>query len=990
MLKTEQSSAKKVFYMPYESLLTFRIKKILMICSNYDAFILEEDGQIESEVYREYIDLNLTDPPRFVWTNSSESAKEVLQKRHDIDMIICMYNDQDKKIFSFASELRAGGSKIPFVLLMHYSKEIRKKIIEGNNNGIDFVFSWHGNADLILAIVKLFEDRHNADNDILEVGVQAILLVEDSVRYYSTYLPELYKLVLTQSNEFLKETLNTEQQKNRKRSRPKILLATCYEEALNTYNKYRNNILGVISDVGMIVHKGDSPKTEKLDAGIDFVHMIKNNDPMMPVLLQSSQGSMADVAKELGVGFLRKYSRTLFMQLADYMKEEFGFGDFVFRDKKGVEYGRAANLQELEQLIPTIPDDVLVSNTSKNMFSKWFYARGLFTLAGRFRAEHHTVAAEARHFITDQIHIYHDLTGRGIIAQFNKESYEDYIWFSRIGQSSMGGKARGLAFLNSLVQKYDIGATYENLRISIPRTIVITTEFFDQFIMENGLQYVIDSELSDDEILSEFVASRLPEELIEALKIFLATADSPLAIRSSSKLEDSNYQPFAGVYSTYMIPMTENKDQMLRMLDKAIKSVYASEFYNGSRSYIQTTGNLLGEEKMAVIVQSICGTEHNGLYYPMLSGVARSINFYPIENEKMEDGIVNLAFGLGKTVVEGGNTLRFNPAQPKKILQLSDTRLALRDTQKMMYALDLRPGAFKISRNEGVNLAYIPVSEAIKSFSYPELVASSYSYQDDRFSPGISETGTNVITFDSILKYGKFPLSAAISELLSICKKELASEIEMEFAADLIPGTDGDEMVLKLLQVRPIRESISSENISIDKVQEDMGKVIINSVKALGVGYIQGMDYIVLIPPDRFDNTKTEDMAEELSKINSEMKSNERGYLLVGPGRWGSSDRFLGIPVQWSDISEARTIVECGIKGFQVEPSQGTHFFQNITSLGVGYMSVNSEAGDGSIDLNAIEALECVNDYKYAKVFKTPNQLIAYIDRNSNRAIVGY
>lgn len=990
MQKTEKSSAKEVLYIPYESLLTFRIKKILMICSNYDAFILAEDGQIESEVYREYIDLNLTDAPRFVWTNSSESAKEVLSRSHDIDIIICMYNDQDKNILSFASDLRAGGSKIPFVLLMHYSKEIRKKVIEGNNNGIDFVFSWHGNADLILAIVKLFEDRHNADNDILEVGVQAILLVEDSVRYYSTYLPELYKLVLTQSNEFLKETLNAAQQKYRKRSRPKILLATCFEEALNTYNKYRNNILGVISDVGMIVHKGDSPKTEKLDAGIDFVHLIKETDPTMPVLLQSSQGSMADLAKELGVGFLRKYSRTLFMQLSDYMKEEFGFGDFVFRDKKGVEYGRAANLQELEQLISNIPDDVLVGNTSKNMFSKWFYARGLFTLATRFRAEHHTVAAEARKFITDQINIYHDLTGRGIIAQFNKESYKDYIWFSRIGQSSMGGKARGLAFLNSIVQKYDIAATYDNLRISIPRTIVITTEFFDQFIMENGLQYVIDSELSDDEILSEFVASRLPEELIEDLKVFLSTADSPLAIRSSSKLEDSNYQPFAGVYSTYMIPMTENKDQMLRILDKAIKSVYASEFYNGSRSYIQTTGNLLGEEKMAVIVQSICGTEHNGLYYPMLSGVARSVNFYPIGNDRMEDGIVNLAFGLGKTVVEGGNTLRFNPSQPKKILQLSDTTLALRDTQKMMYALDLRPGAFKISRNEGVNLVYIPVNEAIKDFDYPSLIASSYSYQDDRFSLGVNESGINLITFEAIIKYGKFPFAAAIAKLLSICKKELASEIEIEFAADLIPGTDGEDIVLKLLQVRPIRESASTENISIDMIQKEIGTMIINSDKALGVGFIQGMDYIVLVPPERFDNTKTEEMAEELNKINSDMKAIQAGYLLIGPGRWGSSDKFLGIPVQWSDISEARTIVECGIKGFQVEPSQGTHFFQNITSLGVGYMSVNIEADDGSIYLQSICNLECVKDYKYAKVLKAPKPLIAYIDRNSNRAIVGY
>ena len=720
--------------------------------------------------------------------------------------------------------------------------------------------------------------------------------------------------------------------------------------------------------------------------------MIKDYDPLMPILLQSSQGSIADVAKSLGVGFLRKYSRTLFIQLADYMKEEFGFGDFVFKDKKGIEVGRASNLHDLEKLIQKIPDELLVSNTSRNMFSKWFYARGLFTLAGRFRAEHHTVASEARMFISEQIRTYHNLSGRGIIAQFNEKSYDDYIWFSRIGQSSIGGKARGLAFLNSLVQKYDIAFPVGNIKVSIPRTIVITTDFFDQFIVENGLQYVIDSELSDDEILSEFVASRLPEELIENLKVFLATVDSPLAIRSSSKLEDSNYQPFAGVYSTYMIPMTENKDQMLRMLDKAIKSVYASEFYNGSRSYIQTTGNLLSEEKMAVIVQSICGSEHDGLYFPMLSGVARSVNFYPIGNEKVNDGIVNIAFGLGKIVVEGGHTLRFDPKQPKKILQLSDPKLAMRDTQKMMYALDLKPGAFKISRNEGVNLAYLPVNTVLKDFENSSLVASSYSFQDERLTPGLSADGrdSNIVSFDAILKYGKFPLSDILSEILGICKKELASEIEIEFAADTIPDAENEILAIKLLQVRPIRDYMDIESFSMEKVSGELGSILIRSETALGAGYVGGMDYIVIIPPERFVNSKTREMAEELGKINSDMKTAGKGYLLAGPGRWGSSDPFLGIPVAWNDISEAKTIVECGIRGFQVEPSQGTHFFQNITSLGVGYMSVNSEAEDGSIDLNAIASLKCVLDGKYAKVYETPKPLKAFIDRSTNKAIAGY
>lgn len=970
----------------FSSLIRFRINRILMICSNYDAFIMEEDGHIESQVYKEYVGLNMSDPPTFVWVESAEAARNKLATEPDIDMIICMYNEIDRDIFPLASELKAAGKQIPFVLLMHYSKQIRKKVTSKADSGVDFIFSWHGNADLILAIIKLFEDRRNADNDILGVGVQAILLVEDSIRYYSTYLPELYKLVLTQSNEFLKETLNEDQQKNRKRSRPKILLATCYDDATAMYEKYRGHFLGIISDVGMVIHRGDPPKTEKLDAGIDLVNSIRGDDPMMPVLLQSSQASVADVAKRLSVGFLKKYSRTLFLQLSDYIKEEFGFGDFVFRDRKGAEYGRAANLQELEDVIRHVPDNILVSNTSRNMFSKWFFARGLFSLANKFRMEHHEDAEEARAFLIKEVQAYHKAMGRGIIAEFSPENYDRYISFARMGDGSLGGKARGIAFLNKLIEKYALTDRYPGIGISIPRSIVITTEFFDEFILENGLQYVIDSELSDDEILSEFVASRLPERLISGLKTFLRTVETPLAIRSSSKLEDSNYQPFAGVYSTYMIPLTENRDQMLRMLDKAIKSVYASVFYNGSRTYIQTTGNLQSEEKMAIIIQNICGSEHDGLYYPMLSGVGRSVNFYPIDNEKAEDGIVNMVFGLGKSVVEGGKTLRFSPRYPKKILQLSQPELAMRDSQKMMFALDLRPGAFKISRNEGVNLAHIPVTEALGSFPYPEMVFSTYDAANGRVVPGTDVRGPRIIAFDALLKYGKYPIAGALSKIMDICRKELLCEVEMEFAADI---TAAGKLSLKLLQVRPISSYSDTSETDFDTLSASLATRFAVSDKALGSGKINGMSHIVYISPDKFNSLKTEEMAAEIAEINAEFKAKDEGYLLIGPGRWGSSDPNLGIPVIWSDISEARMIVEYSIPGFQVEPSQGTHFFQNITSLGVGYLSIDTVAGSGSIDFDALAALECTEKKNYAAVLHTPEELTAYIDRNSNRAVAG-
>ena len=976
----------------YLSLIKFRIRKILMICSHYDAFILEEDGQIESQIYKEYLDLNLSNPPKFVWVTDSEQARRVLEGNSDIDMVICMYNFADNEVLSLANSIKQGERIIPFVLLTHFSKEIYRRLQAQDTSAVDYVFSWHGNADLIVAIVKLFEDLKNAENDILKVGVQAILLVEDSVRYYSTYLPELYKLVLKQSSEFLKETLNEHQRKFRKRSRPKILLATNYDDAISMYTKYKSNLLGVISDVGFTVHKEDRAEDEKLDAGIDLVRHIRQDDPFMPILLQSSQESMANIAKELGVGFLRKWSKTLMLQLSDYIGEEFGFGDFVFRGPDNVEYGRAVNLKEFEERIREVPDEVLLHNTSKNMFSKWFMARGLFTLGTLFKSvqgSHFPTTTDLRNYVSQQIHDFHALTGRGVIAHFDRNSYERYIWFARMGEGSLGGKARGLAFLNSLVYKHSLAAKYENVRISIPRTIVVATDYFDQFIIENGLQYVIDSDISDEDVLSEFVSSRLPEELVEQLRVFVATATSPLAVRSSSKLEDSNYQPFAGVYSTYMIPLVENKDQMLRMLEKAIKSVYASVYYVGSRTYIQTTANLLSEEKMAVIVQSICGTEHDGLYYPLLSGVARSVNFYPIGSEKAEDGIVNLAFGLGKTVVDGGCTLRFNPKFPKKILQLSDPKLALRDTQKMMYALDLRPGAFKISRNEGINLAHLPIAEQIEKYPHPELVASTFSIENNRMVPGVSARGPRVVSFDSILRYGRFPLAAIIRDILEICRNELMCDVEMEFAADTVRGSDGQELVLKLLQVRPVGEYFKDSEADMEQIRSRISTELVTSQKALGSGAITGISHIIYLPPQNFDSAHTNEMAQEISRLNTEMKGRKGGYLLVGPGRWGSSDPWLGVPVAWSDISEARLIVECAIPGYRIEPSQGTHFFQNITSLGVGYLTVDTVAGDGSIDFAALDAMPCISESKWVKLIELSQEVVAYIDRSSGSAIVG-
>ncbi len=976
----------------YASLMKNRVKKILMICSNYDAFILEEDGQIETQIYHEYIGLNISNPPRFIWTTTSDTAMSVLDADKDFDMVICMYNSGDTGIFDFAAHLKAVCPNVPFVLLTHISRELTRRMATFDLSNVDFVFSWHGNAELIVAIIKLFEDLANADNDILELGVQAILLVEDSVRYYSTYLPGLYKMVLKQSDEYTKDTFNEQIKKSRKRARPKILLATNYEDAYNLYSKYKENLLGVISDVGFVLHRGDDPKTEKLDAGLDLVKTIRSEDPFMPILLQSSQGSIEAVAQELGVGFLEKYSKTLMSRLSEYIREEFGFGDLVFRDKDNVEWARVTNLKELEGVIKSVPNEIVLNMISRNMFSKWMFSRGLFTLAKQFRSVHidqFESLEEIKSFAVQEIHDYHALSGRGVIAKFEKELYDRYIWFARLGEGSLGGKARGLGFLNTIIYRYNLSHKYENVRISIPRTVVVATDYFERFIEENDLQYVIDSDSSDEEILYDFVASRLPVELSNDLRAYVRTVRTPLAIRSSSNLEDSTYQPFAGVYSTYMIPLTENKDYMFRMLCKAIKSVYASAFFKGSRAYISSTGNLLSEEMMAVVIQSVCGSKHEGYYYPMLSGVARSVNYYPIGGEKAEDGIVQVAFGLGRTIVNGGETLRFSPKRPKKILQLSVPEIALKDTQKTMYALDINPHAFRINKDDGINFVQKGISEMLQNYDHPEMVASTYTSADGRLVPGIEENGNRIISFDAILKYGRFPLPQILSDIMEICKKELLCDVEVEFAMDLVPNSNGLECEFKLLQIRPLSDYINDNEFTMEKVSSELRTVFLTSDKALGNGMLTGMKHIVVVPEESFDSAKTAEIAADISRINSAMVEKNENYMLIGPGRWGSADPWLGIPVSWSDISAARTIVECAIPGFRIEPSQGTHFFQNITSLGVGYITLDTVLSPEALNKAALDELKSVERTPYVKVYDLPSELVVYIDRNNSNAIAG-
>ncbi len=972
----------------YHNLMQQRINRILLICSSYDAYILEEDGRLEACLNEEYHELNLTHTPTFVRVSATSEALEVLTTQKDIDLVISMYNVGSPDVFTFAKEVKKKRPALPVVLLTHFTRNIVRHIQGVDRSGIDHIFCWHGNTDLIMAIIKLIEDRMNADNDILKVGVQCILLVEDSIRYYSSYLPAVYRLVMKQSAEFVREAMGEQQQVVRKRSRPKILLATNYTDAVADYEKYKANLLGIISDVGFVINSDDDPNNEKLDAGIDLCRLIKKETPLMPFLMQSSQASVRAIAQELGVGFLEKYSETLLQELGEYISAEFLFGDFIFRDPAtGAKIGQARNLKEMHQLIETIPDEVLQHHSENDHIAKWLYARGIFSLARLFEAapaKNFPDLKRLRNFLAENINDYRMLLAQGVVAPFSEQNYSESVWVARIGNGSLGGKGRGLAFMNNMLMKHNFYDKYQDVRIMLPRTLIITTDCFDEFMEVNGLHYIMNVEISDEEILAEFVSSHLPEGLMQKLRVFIRYATGPLAVRSSSKLEDSHYQPFAGIYSTYMLPQAENEDRTLRMLGKAIKSVYASVFYSSARQYITASGNNLSEEKMAVVIQEVCGTEEQGLFFPTISGVARSLNFYPLGNERPEEGIAEIAVGLGAIVVSGGRVLRFSPHYPKHTLQLSTTELALRDTQRQMYALDLRPEKFMTSMNETVNLLKLDVNK-IKNFRNIRHVASTWDMANQMITDSCFETGHAIITFAKVLKYDSFPLAAILCDLLEMGRNEMRNHVEIEFAVNLdVPR--GARQVFNFLQIRPI---VDSENrSSLDWTKVDLTDALLWAQSAVGMGIVEGVSDIVYLKPDTFNNTKTESMVEEIDAINKTLKEQKRGYVLIGPGRWGSSDKFLGIPVKWGHISEASVIVECGLENFRVDPSQGTHFFQNLISFEVGYLTINPFMGDGGLDMNTLAATETVSETQYVRHVRFPEPLYIFVDGRNNKAII--
>ena len=965
----------------FANLMNKRIYNVLLIATKYDAFMLEDDGRVDEQIFNEYTSLSLRYPPRFTQVTTEEEALAELQDRN-FELIICMPNMDNRDIFAAAKEIKIHYPNIPIVVLTPFSKEVSKRIANEDLSAIDYVFSWLGNAELLLAIIKLIEDKMNAPDDTASVGVQIILLVEDSIRFYSSALPHLYKFVLEQSQMFAKEALNGHQQTLRMRGRPKIKLARTYEEAVRIFNQYRDNMLGIVSDMSFM-HDG----VKDPYAGYKFGQYVRKTGLIIPFVLESSESSNKVYAKELGASFIDKNSKSYPQDLRKKIMQRFGFGDFVILNPQTKEeIMRIKDLKDLQKKVYQIPDDSLVYHLSRNHFSRFFYSRAMFPPAEvlkRVDVSDYKDMDEARKLIFDLIVQYRRMKNSGVVAIYQKDRFDEYSNFARIGDGSLGGKGRGLAFMGAMVKRYPKLET-ENFNTNIPKTVVICTDIFDEFMETNELLPVALSDADDETILKYFLRASLPASLIDDLMAFFDVVKSPIAVRSSSLLEDSHYQPFAGIYSTYMIPRLEDKYEMLRLLSDAIKAVYASVFYRDSKGYMTATSNLIDQEKMAIVLQEVVGNRYNDHFYPTISGVARSLNFYPIGNEKAEDGIANIALGLGKYIVDGGQTLRFSPRHPHNILQMSTMDFALRETQTRFYALDLKNLAEQFSIDDSFNLQRLGLKEADADGSLKYIV-STYDPYDQIIRDGYYPGGRKILSFVNILQHDVFPLAKTLDELLRIGQAEMGRPVEIEFAVNVDPNNH-DKATFYLLQIRPIVDN--KEIMDEDLTQVGNEETILSSTSVLGHGIVTDVQDIIYVKSGAFNSSNNQLIAYEIEKLNRRFTEEEKNYVLVGPGRWGSSDHWLGIPVKWPHISNARVIVECGLENYRVDPSQGTHFFQNLTSFGVGYFTINPFKGDGWFDEEYLNALPAVEDTEYLRHIHFDKPIVIKMDGKKSLGVV--
>ena len=990
----------------FVNLMMRRIYNVLIVANPYDAFMLEDDGRIEEKIYNEYMELGLRYPPTFTQVSTTEEAAQVLRSTV-IDLVICMPGNADNDAFDVARDIKGKFPSIHCVVLTPFSHGITKRMENEDLSIFDYVFCWLGNTNLILSIIKLIEDKMNLEHDIREAGVQMILLVEDSVRFYSSILPNLYNYILEQSKNFSKEALNRHAATMRMRGRPKVVLARTYEEAQKLYDKYSNNTLGVISDARFPLksaakafgneveqeanpeHGTDTFGREKCpDAGLRLFRYIRKTDPFVPLIIESSESDNRAKAEAEGFRFVDKNSKKMSVDLRRLMEEHMGFGDFIFRDPKThEEIMRIRSLKELQDNIFNIPNDSMLYHISRNHMSRWLCARAIFPVSAFLKHvtwEKLQDVDAHRQIIFDAIVQYRHMKNLGVVAVFDRMKFDKYAHFARIGEGSLGGKGRGLAFLDNIIKRHPEFNQYENATVQIPKTVVLCTDIFDEFMMSNNLYPIALSDASDDEILKHFLHAQLPDSLIADFFTFFEATKSPIAIRSSSLLEDAHYQPFAGIYSTYMIPYLEDKYQMLQMLACAIKGVYASVFYRDSKAYMTATRNVIDQEKMAVILQEVVGKDYGTRYYPTMSGVLRSLNYYPIGDEEAEEGIASLALGLGKYIVDGGQTLRVCPYHPHQVLQTSETEMALRDTQTQFYALDMKHVGDDFKVDDGFNILKLRVKDAVEDQSL-NYIASTFDPYDQVINDGVYETGRKLITFAGVLQHDVVPLPELMQMSMKCGSEAMRRPVEIEFACNIHADKTCD---FYLLQIRPIVDAKEMLDEDVRAIPD--ADCLLRSHNSLGHGISEDVTDVVYVKyDDHFSAMNNFYVADDIERINRKFLADGKNYVLIGPGRWGSSDHYLGVPVKWPHISAARVIVEVALKNYNIDPSQGTHFFQNLTSFGVGYFTVDTNTDEGGfVNKEILDAMPAVEETQYVRHVRFDRPLRILMDGKKQEGAV--
>ena len=939
-------------WLPFSNLMLRHIYNVLLICSDYDRFQLEEDGRVEEELFLEYTQLGLNNPPKITHTNTAEEALALLKER-SFDLVITMLDlGSDDSVEQLATDIKKIDTEMPIIVLSPSSSHRRNKLIKDSEcKAIDYFFYWQGDPTIFLAMIKLVEDRMNLDHDTQEADVQVIILVEDSVRFYSSYLPMMYTCLIEQNRSSILEALNNWGKTLRMRGRPKIVLARTYEEAEKLYNTYRRNILGIITDLSYL-REGIHDK----EAGLRLTEMILAKDQEVPILIQSTDNDYKDKAQQAGACFTWKLSSSLLSDLTKFMNSHFGFGPFIFRDPTTwKELARAETMRDLQRMLPSIPSESFDYHCRRNEFSRWLRAQSLYVLAAKIKSlqiPEHGDAGEVQQQLTDIIRNYRAERTKGVIAQFSRNNYDETLFFSRIGNGSLGGKGRGLAFIDMELRASGILEKYPDIYLSIPRSVIVTTDQFTQFIEDNDLKGFISADLPDETLLKVFLSKPLKPELMLNLAEIVKVIHQPISVRSSSLLEDSHFQPFAGVYETCMIPNQGSEEQRLSELCDALRCVWASTYFKQAKEYLKATDHMLEDEKMAVVIQQVIGSEHGSYWYPNISGVARSLNYYPIGGEKPEDGVGLLCFGFGKSVVDNGSVFRFSPSHPRRPVQHLGGNQS--STQSNFYALNLQGGYFPLKKGGLENLELLDMEEAQKHPESLRYIASTFDMSTGMVSESFRAEGHKVITFNGILKYDAFPMAAIVQDILKLGTEAMKAPIEIEFAINLnrkLPK----KPEFSLLQIRPIALGNEENDVEITQEERESSAVLSNVI--MGNGKINDIHDVIYIRQDKFDPSRMQVMAEELDKLNATMALEEKDYVLIVAGRLGSCDPWLGIPVSWSQISRSKVIIETGFEGFQVEPSQGTHFFQNMTSLGCIYMTVNPIYKAGRLDMKKFNSL---------------------------------